>query len=852
MEPSDPTKHSAVYIRQVFQNEATDQSTYSLEVGAPLISKLFEIPTGVHWDLDMYISPEEGGAFFHNPVDAAQKYPDSDLRRYGYWSQPLQIFPNDGQVITYSLPLIDSNGKPYGVLGIELSLDFFSRYYLPSIDLPYDNSFYAISPMEQDRLLLDWYIPSGPLAKIYLYQGEALTLRPHTETYGLPTVQLPSLGEAYCVSHNLNIYSDNSPFIDQNWNLTGFVPTTSLKGNTDVARNTLTGVLIFTALFALAAAYMVVSFFMRKISGLTAHVATLSPHEQIRFHKTGVEELDTLTDSIEKLSANVINATKATARILQMTLLPIGGFEKEKGSDSVFITDYTQELMGAEGRERISDAEWQAAYASFTHYPAPQYQNTFFYKPKNSKDGMWLRILETQTEDRLLGVVLNVTKEIEEHHRLAKELDFDPMTRLLNRNAFRRDVSAKIEKDPDKIGLLIFSDLDSLKYINDTFGHEAGDNLIIQASKVFLSFQEEGGIASRISGDEFVVYLHGFSSKEEAQAIAEKHLIDNPHAVLTLPDGNRHRIRFSTGLSWYPEDANNVQTLLKFADYAMYEAKHKHKGAIFTFNRKSYDENIFLLENKEDLNRLFDEELLRFAFQPIVNLRDGSVFAYECLMRPQIETLRSPLSVLKLAASQSKLAQLEKLILFKYFETLAEKVDELDGALLFVNSIPSQILSNADFLYIHTHYQHLYPYAMVEITEEESNSPEQLDAKINNFRQAGLKIALDDFGNGHSNELRIISINPSLVKIDMGLIRGIAKDADRQHLIANLVTFCHSKGVPLIAEGAEDKEDLAQLIKLRVDYVQCFYTGRPDFAFTKPSAQIVEEILSLNKKKNMR
>lgn len=123
------------------------------------------------------------------------------------------------------------------------------------------------------------------------------------------------------------------------------------------------------------------------------------------------------------------------------------------------------------------------------------------------------------------------------------------------------------------------------------------------------------------------------------------------------PTSNRRRSGLLLGITWYPDDAQNYEALLKYADFAMYQIKNSSKGSIGEFSMQSYAKNSFLLQSKEDLNHLIDDRLVRYVFQPIVDAHTGEVFAYEALMRPQLPALSSPLDVLTLARSQSKLYQ---------------------------------------------------------------------------------------------------------------------------------------------------------------------------------------------------
>ncbi|MFI3173559.1 MAG: GGDEF domain-containing protein, partial [Eubacteriales bacterium] len=175
------------------------------------------------------------------------------------------------------------------------------------------------------------------------------------------------------------------------------------------------------------------------------------------------------------------------------------------------------------------------------------------------------------------------------------QLDYDALTQLNSRTAFYRKTYELIAESPQTKGAMLFIDLDNLKYVNDTFGHEYGDLYLITASQIFSDIAQEIGVASRMSGDEFAVFIHGFETDEAARDYVKNKLDVHKLVSINLPDGTTQRVRFSSGLSYYPSDSCNIKELVKYADFAMYEAKHTVKGSMREFNRDIYAEKIYLM-----------------------------------------------------------------------------------------------------------------------------------------------------------------------------------------------------------------------------------------------------------------
>lgn len=837
--------HSAVYIRNSAPSKtSSDINAFWLEVGPAVVAQNNQISSGVSWRLDMQLPKGEAAAFYEKPIWAAEEYPGAEMERYGYWQPPSDLLGNKQMGISYTMPLLDAEGRPYGVLGIEISLPYFTQNYLPNIELPYENSFYMVAPAGEQSLQLDWYIPGGPLAQVYVRQGDALALSATPER-GMYKTQISGLGDMYCAVKNLTIYSQNSPFVGDAWTLVGMVPQQVLHEGSAGVRLLLVISIAATTLVAFVAIFLLVYLSTRKITNLSRHIKGVSPYQDIHFEATGLREIDELTTAVEMLNQSAISSANTTSKILEMTLLPIGGYELSSSNKHVVLTEFVYELLNIPPGTLVPGEEWPALFGRLTASPAAGYENIYQYFDRGQKAERWLRVMETPTEEGCVGVILDVTRDIEENRRLAHELDFDTLTRLYNRKAFSREVQAKLQAQPDKVGAMLFADLDNLKYVNDTYGHDMGDRLIVRAGEMFHEFSIHGGVVARISGDEFAIYLHDFESKEEARDVIRDQYRHYEAFSLLTPDGGSQRIRCSSGVSWYPDDADNVTDLLKLADYAMYEAKHKEKGSLFEFSMESYHKNAFLLENREAINRLLDEKLIRFAFQPIVDLHSGEIYAYEALMRPLLDNFRSPLEILQVAAAQSKLSHLERLIIFSAFQMVEENQDKIHGAMVFINSIPSQVMCEEDLLLLQRMHSRVFDRVVIEITEAENDSPHQLTRKVNYIRDNHMQLAIDDFGSGYSNEVRILAIQPDIVKLDMELIQGIHKNKDKQTLVKNIISFCHAKRIRLIAEGVEDAEDLEEIIRLDVDYVQGYYTARPAFEFAPLPEEKKREILRL-------
>ena len=228
----------------------------------------------------------------------------------------------------------------------------------------------------------------------------------------------------------------------------------------------------------------------------------------------------------------------------------------------------------------------------------------------------WVRlvVVESGEHNRVLGLVEDVTHEIETRRRIEHERDHDILTGLFNRRAFEQEVTDLLAQRPPALGAMLMLDLDNLKFINDIYGHDWGDQYIKAAGCVVDEAFRDKGFYSRISGDEFLVFVDVCPDRASVEDLFATFRAMLDASSIVAPDGKTLKVRASMGAAFYPEDATDFAHLREYADFAMYLAKSSRKGDLFSFDRQSYEEKSFIVNNKEDLNRLLEEGLVEYHF----------------------------------------------------------------------------------------------------------------------------------------------------------------------------------------------------------------------------------------------
>lgn len=816
-----------------------------LEVGPNRLSKSMGIAMDRYWSATFDLSADNNGAaYYWNVYDAVAENHNVSANEMGYWSDRFRWRDSDIEVISYSIPLV-SNGTFYGVLGITVSenqLQTLMNY----AELFEGKGSYILATTDRDQKNYTVQAASGNLNLIDLRDRDFVVLdEPYAEN-----IYKTKKSDNYVAVHPLSLYKNFSIYGSTKWVLLGVISERELFSMTHILYEALFFSLGISVLLGLLVAFWGSVKMTRPITEIGEVLQKKSSDAGLHFPPSNIREVKQLEHAIITMDERVREIASKLSDIVNLVDMPLGAIEYKPGEERVFCTQRVITLLGMDSSEYDDQSVAREYFEKImeSYGLTTVYLHDFDRRYRLQIEGkdIWLQFKSKVEDDKALIVVMDVSEEAREKQRIEYERDYDMLTRLLNRRAFKREVqNLLMDGSGETIGLgaMIMWDLDNLKYINDSYGHDYGDEYIQRAADVFRSDLGENAFVGRISGDEFMAFVKDCENREALLKQIfdiKEHL--NKTKVL-MPDGEKIALRASGGIAWYPQDGKTYEELKRYADYAMYDTKNSYKGTFKEFDKRAYEHDYLLLHGKEQLNKLIDQRAVAYVFQPIVGAKDGVVWGYEALMRPSIDELKSPADVIRLARNQSRLADIETMTFELILEYCEKHKEALDNKKIFINSIPDQPLAQRIVDKIDKIYGDEWAHLVVEILESEQADVQMVEYKKSVLEARGAKIALDDFGVGYSSEATLLFMKPHYVKIDIAFCRGISDDKNRRTLVGNLIRYAKPRGVFTIAEGIENREDMVTLIKLGVDFLQGYYLGYPDKEIKDISPKIRREIL---------
>lgn len=450
--------------------------------------------------------------------------------------------------------------------------------------------------------------------------------------------------------------------------------------------------------------------------------------------------------------------------------------------------------------------------------------------------------VESQRSDEigeLLRAFSRMSEGVSRHDREIRRLAYtDPLTGLANRLAFREALDDRLLTLKSRGGelALLFVDIDDFKKVNDTLGHEAGDEVLSHLSmRIRLVIEQSNPIGSeiaRLGGDEFVVLYLAEDIRQTSARLAEALIAEVQRPLLV--QGQQVFLGISVGVTLFPHDAAGAGQLLKNADIAMYQAKVAGKNC-YRFYSRAMDQAVERrVQLEQELRGAWERGEMRLLYQPIYGLADNRIAGAEALLRwehPRLGIV--PPSVFIEVAEQSGLID----VLGRHVLELACKEAvhwSRAGArppFVSVNISPRQLRGGElpDVVMNALRSSGLRPEQLhVELTETAVLGDEALaNSLLSRLRAVGVKVWLDDFGTGFSGLSHLRRVPVDGVKIDRSFVADVIRDPDDLALTTAIIAMAHSLGITVVAEGIETDAQLAVLRERGCDQGQGFWLGRP-------------------------
>ncbi|QBM16908.1 hypothetical protein MARI_10120 [Marinobacter sp. JH2] len=435
--------------------------------------------------------------------------------------------------------------------------------------------------------------------------------------------------------------------------------------------------------------------------------------------------------------------------------------------------------------------------------------------------------------DTVLAIGIDLTQRKRDEEALEWLANNDPLTGIGNRRCFQHDLHHLL--DTQRSGAVIFIDVNRFKQINDLYGHTVGDTVLIQIAEALSNTVRASDSISRLAGDEFTVILPHIDT-QQLEGFLEK-LSQNLNGQVILDEEDRTiEYNVSIGAALVNEHGNTEQELIVHADMAMNQAKKKGNGQWQIFDPDNND--LANLRRDHDLTSLIKlalkrTDLFQLNYQPIYSIEEATVSHYEVLLRlkDSLGNAVYPSDFIPAAERMGLIRLVDEWVLDNAIEKLA--TDHQNGAdyTLSIN-ISAPTLQSSEFpkTLLGTLNSHRVEPRFVVIELTETAYIENFQMVLNNLQQisdAGILVALDDFGVGFSSFSYLKKLPLSYVKLDGSYILDLQNNPDNQVFVESLTNMVYAFGMKTIAEFVEDAETLDKLQELGVAYAQGYYIGRP-------------------------
>ncbi len=451
----------------------------------------------------------------------------------------------------------------------------------------------------------------------------------------------------------------------------------------------------------------------------------------------------------------------------------------------------------------------------------------------------------------MLGTIQDITERTNAQKQIHNLAYFDLITGLPNRAQLNEQLryTLKLAKRNDTKFALLFLDLDHFKQVNDTLGHDAGDDLLKQVSGRLTEVVRESDMVSadetyegedsdsqhtvaRLGGDEFVVLLGQVNRAEDAARVAERiaQSISLPYSIADQSVS----VTTTIGISVYPADGENVDSLMKSADVAMYHAKESGRNGYQFYSRNIHEQALARFTLEAELKDAIENEQLTLVYQPKVNLNDGSVSGLEALVRWERAEHGpvSPADFIPLAEETGLILPLGRWVLREATRQMQTWIEAGMSPLVMAVNCSSVQFTHSDMIADINDaiaYSGLDSHLLeIELTESLLLKDTEMGIHIlRNMKELGIQVAIDDFGTGFSSLSYLKRLPVDKLKIDRAFVKDLGFDSGDVAIVSAIITLSHNLNLTVVAEGVETQQQYDILHGFDCNEAQGYLIGRP-------------------------
>jgi diguanylate cyclase (GGDEF)-like protein/PAS domain S-box-containing protein len=453
---------------------------------------------------------------------------------------------------------------------------------------------------------------------------------------------------------------------------------------------------------------------------------------------------------------------------------------------------------------------------------------------------IWVRAINNvevndERETVIRGLILDIMEQKTAEDRIVYLAEHDSLTGLINRRRFQEELERSIAftQRYKQQGALLFIDLDQFKYINDTYGHQYGDEYLLDVSRRLAKVLRKTDILGRLGGDEFGVIIPSVTEKE-SETVANA-LLGTLSQEMIECDNKLIHISASIGIAFFPTQGYVASDLLAKADAAMYTAKNKGRSQYHIFSED--DDELWNMQAKihweERIRWALENDRLVLHFQPVADLNSKSIVHYEVLlrMRGRDDELITPPAFIETAERFGLIREIDRWVLRNAIKEQARRRDQGEQVTLAVN-ISGRHFGSSEIMLLVKESMENYkadPRNIIfEVTETAAvENLSQAREFIDSLRSLGCRFALDDFGIGFSSFHYLRNLPVDFVKIDGSFVRNLHYDAEDRIFVKAMVDLATGLGITCIAEFVENSEIVSILKDLGVGLGQGYHIARP-------------------------